>query len=54
MDTPALIAVVKAQNVLLDLEIKMLQEHILRLDAMIDECAKLKEQLRIPIPQVTA
>ena len=51
METQALIAAVRAQNVILDLQIKMCQESILRLDAMIDECAKLKSDLsKVPQP----
>ena len=43
--TEEIMAATRAQNALLDLEIKLLQDHILRLDAMIDECAKIKRDL---------
>ena len=46
MDTQEITAVVRAQNALLDLEIKLLQDHIMRLDEMIDQCARIKQELR--------
>ena len=44
--TQIAIQIVKQTNALLDLEIKLLQDHIMRMDALIDDCAKLKDQMR--------
>jgi hypothetical protein len=43
--TQLTITIVRQTNVLLDLEIKLLQDHIMRMDALIDDCAKLKAQI---------
>ena len=45
-ETAVAITAVKAQNALLDLQIKLCQDSILRLDSMIDECAKIKRDLQ--------
>ena len=45
-DAKKAIAAIKAQNALLDLHIKLLQDSIMKYDAMIDECEKIKNELR--------